>query len=129
MVHPIFLTTLHIPSPSHVEVYRLSNGNQLIVEVHQASTLVGPVHIIIPNTPEAKRMVIMMNKNFSAYIGNVLKDQGLPEAFLFKLVKRLCCPVMVSEINQCTWDSENGTLTTRQDAESSKNEKELENAS
>ncbi len=99
---------------------RLSDGHQLIAEVHQASTLVGPVHIVIPNTPEAKRMVIMMNKNFPVYIGNVLKDQGLPEAFLFKLVKQSCCPVMASEINQCTWDSETGTLTTRQDAKSSK---------
>jgi hypothetical protein len=49
--------------------------------------LVGPVYILIPNTPEAKRMVIMMNKNFVAYVGHVLKDQGLPETFLFELVK------------------------------------------
>ncbi len=66
---------------------RLSDGHQLIAEVHQGSTLVGPVHIVIPNTPEAKRMVLMMNKNFPAYTGNVLKDQGLPEGFLFELVK------------------------------------------
>jgi hypothetical protein len=37
---------------------RLSNGHQLMAEVHQVSTLVGPVHIVIPNTPEAKRMVL-----------------------------------------------------------------------
>ncbi len=107
---------------------RLSNGHQLIAEVHQASTLVGLVHIVIPNTPEAKRMVLMMNKNFPAYIGNVLKDQSLPEGFLFELVKRLCCPVMVSEINQCTWDSDTGSLTTKQDAESNINEEDLEKA-
>jgi hypothetical protein len=86
------------------------------------------VHIVIPNTPEAKRMVLMMNKNFPAYIGNVLKDQGLPEGFLFELVKQLCCPVMVSEINQCTWDSDTGSLTTKQDAESNINEEDLEKA-
>jgi hypothetical protein len=90
---------------------------------------VGPVHIVIPNTPEAKRMVLMMNKNFPAYFGNVLKDQSLPEGFLFELVKQLCCPVMVSKINQCTWDSDTGSLTTKQDAESNKNEEDLEKAS
>jgi hypothetical protein len=36
---------------------------------------------------------------------------------------------MVSEINQCTWDSETGTLVTKCKAESSKNEEELEKAS
>jgi hypothetical protein len=107
---------------------RLSNGHQLIVEVHWASTLVGPVHIVIPNTPEAKIMVLMMNNNFPAYIGNVLKDQVLPEGFLFELVKQSCCPVMVSEINQCTWDSDTRSLTTKRDAESNKNEEDLEKA-
>jgi hypothetical protein len=70
-----------------------------------------------------------MNKNFPAYIGNVLKDQGLPEGFLFELVKRSCCPVMVAELNQCTWDSDTSSLTTKQDAESNKNEEDLEKAS
>jgi hypothetical protein len=35
---------------------------------------------------------------------------------------------MVSEINQCTWDSKTGTLVTKCKAESSKNEEELEKA-
>jgi hypothetical protein len=108
---------------------RLSDGHQLVAEVHQASTLVSLVHVVIPNTPEAKWMVIMMNKNFPAYIGHVLRDQGLPDSFLFELVKQLCCPVMVSEINQCTWDSKTGTLVTKCEAKSSKNEEELEKAS
>ncbi len=108
---------------------RLSDGHQLVAEVHQASTLVGLVHIVIPNTPEAERMVIMMNENFPAFIGHVLWDQGLLDSFLFELVKQSCCPVMVSEINQCTWDSETGTLVTKREAESSKNEEELEKAS
>ena len=108
---------------------KLSNCHQLIAEIHQASMLVGPVHILIPNTPEAKRMVIMMNKNFAAYVGHVLKDQGLPETFLFELIKQSCCPVMVSEINQCTWDSKTGTLVTKRDAKANKNEEDLEKAS
>jgi hypothetical protein len=108
---------------------RLSDGHQLVTEVHQASTLVGLVHIVNPNTPEAERMAIMMNKNLPAYIGHVLRDQGLSDSFLFELVKQSCCPVMVSEINQCTWDSETRTLVTKREAESSKNEEELEKTS
>ena len=107
---------------------KMSDGHQLIAEVHQASSLVGSVHIVVPNSPEAERMVMMMNKNFPAYVGNVLKDQGLPESYLFELVKRLCCPVMVAEISQCKWDQETCTLSTRQDDKNAKNNEDLENA-
>jgi hypothetical protein len=108
---------------------KMSNGHQLIAEVHQASLLVGPVHIVFPNSQEAERMVIMMNKNLPAYVGHVLKDQGLPDSYLLELVKRLSCPVMVAEINQCHWDPDSGTLTTKQDAETAKNKEDLEKAS
>ncbi len=108
---------------------KMSDGHQVIAEVHQASLLVGPVHIVIPNSPEAERMVIMMNKNLPAYVGHVLKDQGLPDSYLLELVKRLCCPVMVVEINQCHWNPDSGTLTTKQDAETAKNKEDLEIAS
>jgi hypothetical protein len=108
---------------------KMSNGHQLIAEVHQASLLVGPVHIVFPNSPEVERMVIMMNKNLPAYVGHILKDQGLPDSYLLELVKRLCCPVMVAEINQCHWDPDSGTLTTKQDAETAKNKEDLEKAS
>jgi hypothetical protein len=33
-----------------------------------------PVKAVAPNTPKAERMIVMMNKNFPSYIGNVLKD-------------------------------------------------------
>ena len=32
-------------------------------------------------------MILMMNNNFSVYVGNALKDQGLPEDFLMDLLK------------------------------------------
>jgi len=64
---------------------RLSDGHQLIAEVHQSDEILGPVQAVIPNTPEAERMMLMMNKNVPSYIGNVLKgDQGMPEAFLME---------------------------------------------
>jgi len=48
----------------------------------------GPVQAVIPNTPETERLILMMNKNVPSYVGNVLKDQGMPEAFLMELVRR-----------------------------------------
>jgi len=42
---------------------RLSDGHQLIAEVHQTDEIMGPVQAVIPNTPEAERMILMMNKN------------------------------------------------------------------
>jgi hypothetical protein len=56
----------------------LSDGHQLIAEVHQSDEIMGSVQAVIPNTPKAKWMILMMNKNVPSYIGNVLKDQGMP---------------------------------------------------
>jgi hypothetical protein len=108
---------------------RLSDGHQLIVEVHQSDEIMGPVQAVIPNTPEAKRMILMMNKNVPSYIGNVLKDQGMPETFLIELVRASCCPTQVSEMANCSWDSDNGTLTTHQEEAEEKNQVVLETAS
>ena len=47
-----------------------------------------------------------MNKNVPSYIGNVLKDQGMPDAFLMELVRKSCCPTQLSEMANCTWDSD-----------------------
>ena len=85
---------------------QLSDGHQLIAEVHQSDEIMGPVQAVIPNTPEAERMILMMNKNVPSYVGNVLKDQGMPEAFLMELVRKSCCPTQLSEMANCTWDSD-----------------------
>jgi len=42
---------------------RLSDGHQLIAEVHQSDEIMGPVQAVIPNTPKAERMILMTNKN------------------------------------------------------------------
>jgi hypothetical protein len=72
----------------------------------------GSVQAVIPNTPEAEQMILMMNKNVPAYIGNVLKDQGMLELFLMNLVKNSCCPTQVSKIINFTWNPDTGTLNT-----------------
>jgi hypothetical protein len=70
-----------------------------------------------------------MNKNVPSYIGNVLKDQGMPEAFLMELVRKSCCPTQLSKMANCTWDSDSGTLTTQQEKAEEKNRVVLEKAS
>jgi hypothetical protein len=91
--------------------------------------IMGPVQAVIPNTPKVKQMILMLNKNIPSYIGNVLKDQGLPELLLLDLVKKSCCPTQLSEMANCTWDSDTGTLTTHQEAAEEKNRFVLEMAS
>ena len=41
---------------------QFSDGHQLIAEVHQSEEIMGPVQAVIPNTPEAERMILMMKK-------------------------------------------------------------------
>ncbi len=60
-----------------------------------------PVKAIIPATPEADCMVTMMNKNFPAYVFNVLKDHGLPNNFYTILLLNMCDPTMVAEMGDC----------------------------
>jgi hypothetical protein len=69
----------------------LSDGHQLIAEIHQAKEPMAPVQAVIPNTPKAERMIATMNKNFPYYMGNVLKNQGLPEEFHMEFFHRTCC--------------------------------------
>ena len=89
-----------------LQFLRLIDGHQLITEVHQSNEIMGPVQAVIPNTPKAKRMILMLNKTIP------LKDQGLPELFLLDLVKKSCCLTQLSETANCTWDSNTSTLTT-----------------
>jgi hypothetical protein len=61
-------------------------------------------------------------------MSDVLKEQGLPDSYLLELVKWSCCLDMVAEINQCHWNPDPGTLTTKQDAKTAKNKEDLEKA-
>jgi hypothetical protein len=73
-------------------------------------------------------MVLMINKNFPTYIGNALRDQGLPDDFLLELLKRSCYPTLVSEMASFTWDLDSGVLTTKQETDENKHLEELEKA-
>jgi hypothetical protein len=52
----------------------------------------GPVQAVIPNTPEAEQIILMLSKNVPSYIGNVLKDQGLPELFFVRSNQKVLLP-------------------------------------
>jgi hypothetical protein len=104
---------------------KLSDGHRLFAEIHQTKGVNGRVQAVIPNTPEAEKMILMMNKNFPAYIGNSLSEQGLPEDFLLALLKKSCCPSMFSEMSTCTWDSDTGVLTTQREASEKADTKKL----
>jgi hypothetical protein len=87
------------------------------------------VQAVIPNTPKAERMISMMNKNFPSYLGNVLKDQGLPEEFLMELFHQTFCLIMLAEISKTSWDSETGTLTMAKELAEERMTADLMNAS
>ncbi len=106
----------------------LSNGHQLIVEIHQANGVMGPVQAVVPNSPEAEQMIMMMNKNFPAYVGNILRDQGFDETFLWNMFKATCCQTKLAECKSCNWDAEMGMLTTQKEKEQNKTDLDLENA-
>jgi len=95
--------------------FKLSDGFQLIAEVHQASAPMSPVQVVVPQTPEAEKMVLMMNKNFPAFLTFVLRDLHFPEQTIIQYVKRCCCQVKAAEITLCKWDSTSATLTTPDD--------------
>ena len=107
---------------------QLSDGHRLFAEVHQADEVMGKVQAVIPNTPKAEQMILVMNKNFPAYVGNVLRDQGLPDNFLMDLLKHSCCPTVVSKMLSCMWDADAGVLTTLRELDNNKHLEELEKA-
>jgi hypothetical protein len=108
----------------------LCDGHQLIAENSQAKKEhMAPVQTVVPNTPKAERMIVMMNKNFPYYVGNVFKDQVLLEEFLMELFHQTCYQIMLAEISQTTLDSETGTLTTERELAQERTTADLMNAS
>ncbi len=108
---------------------RLNDGMQLIAEIHQASGPMGKVFAVIPQHPEAERMVAMMNKNIAAYLINVFQDRGFESSFVRGLVKTSCDTTLFFHADACTWNRETGVLTTPQEKESANAEKDLASAS
>jgi hypothetical protein len=73
-------------------------------------------------------MIVMMNKNFLIYVGNILREQGFDGGFLWELLRVTCCQMKLVECEQCTWDKEMGTLTTQKEKAQENTDLDLENA-
>ena len=60
----------------------MDDRHSLIAEAHQRGHM-GSVDIVIPNTPEADTMVVMMNKQLPVYLTFYLDDLGVVNTLLF----------------------------------------------
>ena len=68
IMHPT--TGLHVVTYilryAHLNFFEMSDGHSLIAEAHQGDIIM-PMHIIIPNTPDAELLDGMMNKNLPEF--------------------------------------------------------------
>ena len=106
---------------------KMSDGHPAIAEAQQ-SGISKPTHLIVPNTPEAERMITMMNKNLPEYLYHTLIEHGLPEEFVEDLLSKLCEATMLAVWHSCKWDMATKTLTTAEDRIQSKKAKAFEGA-
>jgi hypothetical protein len=106
----------------------MEDGRPMIPEAHQEDIL-KPTYIIIPNTPEAERMVGMMNKNLPAFLGHMLTKQGLSDQFIKDLLNQSCEASMLVEVTKCTWEAGSRTLTTEDELNQEEETKTFEGAS
>jgi hypothetical protein len=60
---------------------KMNDGCPAIAEAHQQDLLM-PTHLVVPNMPEAERLIGMISKNLSAFLSHTLKEQGLPNEFV-----------------------------------------------
>jgi hypothetical protein len=112
-----------------LEYFKLESGHHLIAEIHQeAGVPMAPVVVAVPATPEAETIVGMMNKQFPAYAYYALKDNGLKDNFLIPLLQNSCDNTLTAGIQDCSWDSDKGILTTKDDLSREKDQTDLESA-
>jgi hypothetical protein len=115
---------MHLTTGLHVVSYtlcyvllnfiKMSDGHSLIAEAHQSNISL-PMHLIISNTPEAEQLISMMNKNLSAFLVYVLKEQGFPKELIDDLLKNSCKATMLAKMHQCKWDPVNQVLITEEE--------------
>ena len=110
-----------------LKYFKMSDGHSLIGEVHQR-VVTSPVEVVIPASEEAETMLAKMNKHFPAFIYYYLQDKGMSKEFATNLVSNSCCPTLTFDILECSWDSEQLLVTTKDDAEEEEKYSKLETA-
>jgi hypothetical protein len=96
---------------------KMNDGCPAIAEAHQQDLLM-PTHLVVPNTPEAERLIGMMNKNL----------QGLPNDFVKELLQRSCEATMLADMSRCKRDANTRTLTTEDEQDQAEKTKASEGA-
>ncbi len=116
-------------SLSHVllNFIKMNDGCPAIAEAHQQD-LSMPTHLIIPNTPEAEKLVGMMNKKLPTFLFHTLKEQGLPDEFVAELLQQSCEATMLAEMSRCKWEMTTRTLTTEDEREQAEKTKAFKSA-
>jgi len=84
-------------------IFEHTDGHALCAELHQLSAL-SSVNVVIPNTPEAERMMLIMMKNLGDYLTFYLKGMGMDPNFINDLMRGSIDPSMLHGIQHCTWD-------------------------
>ena len=104
---------------------KLADGHSLFAELHQESPLAS-VDAVIPNTPEAETMVLMMKRNIGAFLHFYFEGK-MDERFKTDLLKASIDPSLLHEIEHCTWDPLTKVLLTPNE-EKAKEAKTMEDA-
>ncbi len=105
----------------------MNDGCPAIAEAHQQDLLM-PTDLVVPNTPEAERLIGTMNKNLPAFLSYTLKEQGLPDDFVKELLQRSCKATMLVDMSHCKWDVNTKTLTTEDERDQAEKTKVFEGA-
>ena len=108
------------------KMLKLKDGHFFLAGIHQEHVM-GDVEAVIPNTPEAEAMALMMEKNVAAYLGNYLTDVGMDQSYVISLLRASCDTSLLHRAAKCTWDKETRVLTTPEDVQAEK-EKAIEEA-
>ena len=104
---------------------KLDDDHSLFAELHQESPLAS-VDAVIPNTPEAETMVLMMKRNIGAFLHFYLADK-VDRRFLKHLLQASIDPSLLHDISNCTWDEKTKVLITPNE-ENDKNVQKMEDA-
>ena len=97
--------------------FKTLDGLPLFCEVHQGEPL-GPVDVVVGSYEQAEHMMLMMNKNSTAYCYYYLTTvANMDPEFTARVIRGCFDPVLVQVIVECKWDAETRVLTTPQDEE------------
>jgi hypothetical protein len=81
----------------------------------------GAVDVVVDSYEQAEKMVLMINKNATAYcyyFSTTVAD--MDSEFISRVVIGCFDPILVGDIDHCQWNAEARVLTTPQDEENEK---------